>query len=243
MTQLLVGRQVLPGAATWSGVLRRGSALEIEDLEGGANVALLLVDANRPAERLNVPDTLKAQHVARVSAGVALYSDMGRVMASVIEDTCGWHDPLCGHGRQADVDALHGPTSFAEQRNAVRRGAREELLLELAKHDLGARDMAATINLFSKVTVDEDGGLRFHPGSSQAGSRVVLRADGDVLVLLNTAPHPLDRTAPWDPKPVALAVRAVGPAGADDPVRTACPENERGFAATDADHPTTRPPA
>jgi urea carboxylase-associated protein 2 len=242
MTQQLVARQLMPGAATWSGVLRRGSALEIEDLKGGANVALLLVDAGRPAERLNVPDTLKAQHVARITAGVALYSDMGRVMASMSEDTCGWHDPLCGHGRQSDVDALHGPTSFAAERNAARRGAREELLLELAKHDLGARDMAATINLFSKVTVDADGRLRFHPGSSPAGSRVVLRADGDVLVLLNSAPHPLDLDPAWDPKPVAIAVRFVGPAAADDPVRLACPENERGFAATDFDH-LAAPPA
>lgn len=241
MTQQLAARQLLPGAATWSGVLRRGSALEIEDLSGGANVALLLLDAGRPAERLNVPDSLKAQHVARITAGVALYSDMGRVMASVIEDTCGWHDPLCGHGRQSDIDALHGPSSFAAERNAARRGAREELLLELAKHDLGARDMAATINLFSKVTVDADGRLRFHPASSPAASRVVLRADGDVLVLLNTAPHPLDRNPLWDPKPVAFAVRAVGPAGPDDPVRLACPENERGFAVTDAEHPAPGP--
>jgi len=236
MTELLAARRVLPGAATWSGSLHRGSALEIEDLHGGANVALALFDAQRPTARLNVPDTLKAQHIARITAGVALYSDMGRVMASVIEDTCGWHDPLCGHGRQADVDALHGPTSFAAERNAARRGAREELLLELAKHDLGARDMAATINLFSKVTVDEDGGLRFHPASSPAGSRVVLRADADLLVLLNSAPHPLDRESAWDPKPVKIAMRMVGPAGPDDPVRLACPENERGFAATDGDH-------
>ena len=241
--QLLVARQVLPGAATWSALLRRGSALEIEDLNGAANVALLLLEANRPTARLNVPDTLKAQHVARITAGVALYSDMGRVMASVIEDTCGWHDPLCGHGRQSDIDALHGPSSFAAERNAARRGAREELLLELAKHGLGARDLAATINLFSKVTVDADGRLRFVPGSSHAGSRVVVRADDDMLVLLNTAPHPLDRTPQWEPRPVALAVRAVGPAGPDDPVRLACPENERGFAATDRDHPAKGPAA
>jgi len=240
MTELLAARQVLPGGATWSGMLRRGSALEIEDLDGGANVALLLLDANRPTARLNVPDTMKAQHVARITAGIALYSDMGRVMASVIEDTCGWHDPLCGHGRQADIDAAYGPTSFAAERNAARRGAREELLLELAKHDLGARDMAATINLFSKVTVDQDGRLRYHLGSSQAGNRVVLRADGDLLVLLNSAPHPLDRDPKWDPRPVAIAVRAVGPAGPDDSVRLACPENERGFAATDNDHPPPR---
>ncbi|MBW3652196.1 MAG: DUF1989 domain-containing protein [Actinobacteria bacterium] len=235
-----VARQVLPGGATWSAVLRRGSALELEDLEGGANVALLLVDAARPSARLNVPDTLKAQHVARITAGVALYCDMGRVLASVIEDTCGWHDPLCGHGRQSDVDALHGSTSFAADRNAMRRGAREELLLELAKHDLAARDLAATINLFSKVTVDAAGRLRLHRASSAPGSRVVLRADSDVLVLLNAAPHPLDRSAEWAPRPVGLAVDAVGPAGPDDPVRLACPENERGFAATERDQPGGR---
>jgi len=240
MTELLAAPRVLPGAATWSGLLHRGNALAIEDLEGGANVALLLFDAHRPTTRLNVPDTLKAQHVARITAGVALYSDMGRVMASVIEDTCGSHDPLCGHGRQADIDALHGPTSFAAERNAARRGAREELLLELVKHDLGARDMAATINLFSKVTVDKDGSLRLHPGSSQPGSRVVLRADADLLVLLNTAPHPLDRDRTWDPKPVEIAVHTVGPAGPADPVRLACSENERGFAATDGDQPAVR---
>ncbi len=234
MSELLTFPRVLPGAATWSGVLRRGTALELEDLEGGANVALLLLDAHRPTERLNVPDSLKAQHVARITSGVALYSDMGRVMASVIEDTCGWHDPLAGHGRLEELTQRFGPSSYAAERNAARRGAREELVLELAKHGLGARDLAATVNLFSKVTVDAAGRLAFCPGSSPAGARVVLRADADLLVLLNTAPHPLDPALSWSPKPVARSVREVGVAAPDDPVRTACPENERGFAATDA---------
>ncbi len=221
----------LPGGATWSHRLHRGEALELEDLEGGANVALLLVNPHEPTERLNVPDTLKAQHVARITAGVALFSDMGRVMASVIEDTCGWHDPLAGHARTAELEAAHGPSSFAVHGNDARRGAREELLLELAKHGMGARDLVATVNLFAKVTVDGEGRLVFHPGASPPGGRVVLRADMDVLVLLNTCPHPLT-PGPWAPRPVGLAVRDVGIAGADDPVRLACPENERGFAAT-----------
>jgi urea carboxylase-associated protein 2 len=195
-------------------------------------VSLLLLDRHEPTDRLNVPDSLKAQHVARVTAGVALMSDMGRVLASVVEDTCGWHDPLCGHGRLADLEALHGPTTYAGERNAMRRGAREELVLELAKHGLGVRDLAATVNLFSKVVVDEAGAMAFVPGASAAGSRVVLRADADVLVLLNSAPHPLDRGA-WDPKPVGVAVREVGVAGPDDPVRLACEENERAFAVTE----------
>ncbi|WP_205697039.1 urea amidolyase associated protein UAAP1 [Conexibacter sp. SYSU D00693] len=235
MAGLATTARVIPGAATTSFVLRRGFALELEDLQGGANAALLLLNPAEPTERLNVPDSLKAQHVARVTAGVALMSDMGRVMASVVEDTCGWHDPLCGHGRLSDLERVHGPSTYAAERNAVRRGAREELVLELAKHGLGVRDLAATVNLFSKVTVDEGGRMALHPGASAAGSRVVLRADMDVLVLLNTAPHPLD-DGPWDPKPVALDVREVGVAGPDDPVRLACPENERAFAVTDRDH-------
>jgi uncharacterized protein len=240
MSSVLAAQRVLPGAAGLPTTSPRGAAIELEDLEGGANVALALVDWRRPSARLNVPDTLKAQHVARITAGVALYSDMGAVLASVVQDSCGWHDPLCGHGRQADVDALHGPTSFAGERNATRRGAREELILELAKHGLGPRDLGATINLFSKVTVDAAGRLRFHAGSSPSGSRVVLRADSDVLFVLNAAPHPLDRTRPWAPRPVGIGVHAVGPAADDDSVRLACPENERGFAATDRDHPTPK---
>jgi len=223
----------LPGGACWSQVLRRGHTLELIDLEGGANLALLLVNVHEPSERLNVPDSLKAQHVARITAGVALYSDMGRVLASVVEDTCGWHDPLAGHARTAELERVYGESSFVRDRNEVRRGAREDLILELAKHGLGARDLVATVNLFSKVTVDDGGRLEFHPEHSHAGARVTLRADMDVLVLLHTAPHPLDRRTRWSPRPVELASDEVGPAAADDPVRLACPENERGFAATD----------
>lgn len=211
-SELTTGR-VLPGAATWSGVLRRGWALELEDLEGGANAALLLVDAERPTERLNVPDTLKAQHVARITAGVALYSDMGRVLASVVQDTCGWHDPLCG----------------------LAASARSELTLELAKHGLDARDLVATVNLFAKVTVDAAGALALQTDASPAGARVVLRADTDVLALLSTVAHPLDPAQ--GARPVGLTVREVGPAEGDDAVRTACPENERGFAATERSEP------
>lgn len=232
-TGVVVEQRVLPGGATWSGVVRRGFAVELEDLEGGANCALLLVDAAQPSDRLNVPDSLKAQHVARVTAGVALMSDMGRVMASVVEDTCGWHDPLCGLVRQDEVDAQYGPSSYQAARNAWRRGAREELVLELVKHGLSARDMAATVALFSKVVVGSDGTLAYVPGASAAGSRVVLRADADVLVLLNTAPHPLDPSPTWSPGPVGLTVREVGAAGPDDAVRLACEENERAFAVTE----------
>jgi uncharacterized protein YcgI (DUF1989 family) len=86
----------LPGGATWSHVLKRGTALRITDVEGGANVAAYFLNFEMTAERFNLPDTLKAQHTARLTKGHALYSDMGRILCSITEDTVGWHDPIAG---------------------------------------------------------------------------------------------------------------------------------------------------
>ena len=65
-----------PGA-TWSHVLKRGTALRITDSEGGANVGALFYNWDNPAERYNMPDTLKAQHIARLTRGDVLYLGHG----------------------------------------------------------------------------------------------------------------------------------------------------------------------
>ena len=82
-----------PGA-TWSHVLKRGTSLRMVDLEGGANVGAIFYNFECPAERYNMADTLKAQHLARLTEGCVLYSDMGRILCSIIKDTAGWHDPI-----------------------------------------------------------------------------------------------------------------------------------------------------
>ena len=89
---------VIPAGTHWSGVLRRGMALRIVDSEGGANLAAVFYRHDEPLERYNMADTLKAQHTAHLTRGHVLYSDMGRVMASITADTLGWHDPLGGLG-------------------------------------------------------------------------------------------------------------------------------------------------
>lgn len=225
---------VLPGGASWSRVCRRATALTLEDVEGGANVAALLYRSSDPLERYCMPDTLKAQHLSRLTTGVALYSDMGRVLASITSDTCGWHDTITGHTTGRIVSERWGELSYQDARNDWRRSARDALLVELAKYGLGARDLVANINLFSKVAVDEQGGLRFVEGNSPPGASVTIRFELDTLVVLSSAPHPLDPTAEWRPRPVRLVIEPVATAAPDDPVRLACPENERGFAASEA---------
>lgn len=225
---------VLPGGASWSRVCRRGTALTLVDLEGGANVSALLYRAGDPLERYCMPDTLKAQHCSRVTAGIALYSDMGRVLASVTHDTCGWHDTISGHATAEHVAARWGSVSYQEARNDWRRSAREAFLVELAKHELGERDLVANVNFFTKIAVGPEGELSFAPGNSEAGAEVTVRFELDCLVVLSTVPHALDPAAEWRPGSVRLLLDAVDAAGPADPVRLACPENERGFHETEA---------
>jgi urea carboxylase-associated protein 2 len=231
---MLILDEVLPAGASWSRICRRSTALTLTDLQGGANVSVLLYRASDPLERYCMPDTLKAQHVSRLTAGVALYSDMGRVLASVTADSCGWHDTITGHATAAHVAARWGAASYQEARNHWRRSARDGLLVELAKHGLGRRDLVANVNLFTKVAVGDEGALRFVAGNSRAGASVTLRFELHTLVVLCSAPHPLDPAEEWSPRPVQLRLQDVEPAGDEDPVRMACPENERGFLASEA---------
>lgn len=225
---------VLPPAATWSHVCRRGTALTLTDVDGGANVAALLYRAGDLRERYCMPDTLKAQHISRITAGVALYSDMGRVLASVVSDSVGWHDTITGHTTQAIVDAKWGRVGYQEARNAWQPGARDQLLVELAKHGMDRRDLVANINFFTKVAVGPEGELSFVPGHSAAGDHVTVRFELDTLVLLCSVPHPLDPSPQWRPGAVGLRLETVPVATPDDAVRVACAENERGFVNSEA---------
>ncbi|MGE0591571.1 MAG: urea amidolyase associated protein UAAP1 [Vicinamibacterales bacterium] len=224
---------VIREGATWSHVLKRGTALRLVDTHGGANVGALFYNWENPTERYNMPDTLKAQHTARLTKGAVLYSDMGRVLCSIIDDSVGWHDPLGGCSNGDLVTRKYGPSRYQEHRNARHANAWDGFVIELGKYGLGARDMVAPLNFFSRVSVDPDGTLRFEAGQSPAGAFVDLRAEMDVLVVLNTCQHPLDPSPVYAPRPVSLSVRRVPPPAADDICRISRPENERGFTLTE----------
>jgi urea carboxylase-associated protein 2 len=222
-----------PGGGHWSYRVRRGTTLRFTDLEGGANVAVLLYRDDERLERISIPDTLKAQHTAHLARGRVIYSDMGRILASIPHDTVGWHDALCGLSDAESVKRRHGERRFQEHRNAMHRNGKDSMLVELGKWGLGLRDLVPNVNLFSKVTVDEMGRFRFVPDHSTAGDQVDLRFEMDTLVLLSTAPHPLDPNPEYAPKKVSVTAWRSGPVTEDDVCRVSCPENRRGYTNTE----------
>jgi uncharacterized protein len=231
-TPILWEETVQPGA-TWSHVLKRGTALRMVDIEGGANVGAMFYNFDCPVERYNMPDTLKAQHIARLTVGFVLYSDMGRILLSITADTVGWHDPIAGAANRQLVESKFGPSLYQDARNEYHKNGRDSFLVELGKWGLGPRDLIANVNFFSRVEVSENGSMRFVPHNAQAGDYVELRAEMNVLAILNTCPHPLDPNPKYAAKTVQLEIREAAPPSADDPCRISRPENGRGFTLTE----------
>ncbi|MDX1722850.1 MAG: urea carboxylase-associated family protein [Pseudomonas sp.] len=225
--------ELLPGGGHTSFVLKRGQLLRLSDLEGGANVGLLLLNAAEKSERLNLPDSLKCQHTAKLTAGHCLYSDMGRVLAAITADTCGWHDSFGGVLNADEVAEKYGQGRYQELRNGFFRNGVDNLLVEMGKWNLNIQDLLMCLNLFSKVTVDGDGGLQFQPGNSKAGDYIELYAPMDCLVVLSALQHPMDPNPDYAPKPVQLSWHKVDSDGISVLCRTSREENARGFHNTE----------
>lgn len=229
MSQEVLYRDELPGGKHWSMVLRRGTLLRLIDKDGGANVGMLFYNPANPLERYNAPDTLKCQHTFKLTRGNCLYSDMGRIFCSIVEDSAGWHDTVCGNTTKASVAQKWGNVDYQSARNDWTQNGHDAFLVEGAKYGLSRRDTAANVNWFSKVAVGEDGALRFDPTAARAGASVTLRIEMDTLVLMHTCPHPLNPAPVYPRHPVVYELLKADPVADDDYCRLFRPENARGF--------------
>jgi urea carboxylase-associated protein 2 len=205
--------------------IARGTRLRLTDLAGDASPSLLLFNAERPVERLNIADTLKVQWNGYLGQGRLLLSDMGRVLASLFEDTAGTHDAFCGASNQASNARKYGD-GF---NHGAHPNARDRFSLGVAKFGLGRKDIHPCLNLFKDVRIAQGGETVIDVGPYPPGRFVTLRAEMDLIVVLANCPHVLDPRPAYAVTPLrATAWR--GPVTPDaDPIRNATPEGLRAF--------------
>jgi urea carboxylase-associated protein 2 len=218
--------ETIPGGWYAALRMRRGEGLRLVDVEGTGSVAFFAWSAADPSERLNHADTIKVQWTAKLSRGRILFSDMGRALVSIVEDTTdGGHDALAGVSNAASTRAKYGEGAY--------RNGRDNLVLAAAKLGLSRRDLAPVITFFSPVSVESEGALRFSADRKAPGAFVDLRAEMDLLVALSFAPHPLDPAPGYAPGPVRVIRHRLPEATAGDACRTATAEAARAFANLD----------
>ena len=202
--------------------------MQLTDIEGGANVGMLFYNPFLLSEKYNAPDSLKCQHTFKLTRGHCLYSDMGRIFASLTEDSFGWHDTVCGNSHPKHIADRWGKRDYQSDRNTWLQNGHDAFLVELAKYRLKKQDLAANLNLFSEVSADDQGRLALSR-QSIAGDSVTLRFEMDTLVLMHNCPHPMSSSVEYPRKPVKIHLSIAQPVLADDYCANLCDENRRGF--------------
>ncbi len=225
----IVYQDIIPGGAHWSMELRRGIRLRLIDGSGGANVGMLFYNPRNYLERYNAPDTLKCQHTFKLTRGHCLYSDMGRIFCSIVDDSFGWHDTVCGNLSDANMKKKWPVKTYQQAHNDWTISGEQSFLVELAKYGMGKTDLAANLNLFTRVSVDAEGKLAYSSQQSRAGDYIDLRFEMDTLVLFHTCPHPLDDAEAYPKRAVRYQLMHADDVAEDDFCRNSCPENRRGF--------------
>ena len=209
--------------------LARGTRLRLVDVDGDACASMLLFNAENPAQRLNVADTLKVRWNGYLGAGKLILSDMGRVLMSILEDGAGTHDAFCGASNEAS-----NARRFGNGKNhGDHPNARDRFMLAVAKHGLGRKDVHPCINWFKGVRIGDDGGTEAQIGPFPSGRSLLLRAEMDLLVVLANCPHVLDERAAYRVTPLRATAWRGEVTAQSDPIRGATPEGLRAFLNTE----------
>lgn len=220
----IVHQEKLPGGWYWWTRVKANEVLRVALDEGFSTVSVVAWSVADPSERMNLPDTVKVQWTTGLGKGRVIFSDMGKVMFSIVEDSCGAHDVLMG-GSTASSNAK----KYAGQNGPALRNTRDNFVLIATKAGLDKRDVPAALALFAPVRVDADGKFEWKPNLVSNGDYVDLRAEMDMIVGFSNCPHPLDPNPVYAPSPVSITrIAAIEPA-ADDLCRTATAEAMRGF--------------
>jgi urea carboxylase-associated protein 2 len=222
----LTWTESVPGGRYTSKVLARGTRIRLRDVAGAACAHLMLYRADAPWERLSVADTVKVPWQAYLGSGHPLLSDQGRVLATVLTDTSGHHDALCGTTTLRTNTARYG----AGEAHSASPAGRELFVLAAAKNGLEPRDVPPSLSFFHGVRAEADGEL-VSTGSAGPDTAVELILHLSLVVVLVNTAHPLDPSPTFDT--TTLEVIAWEAPGDLDAIKNTDPEYLRAVANTE----------
>jgi uncharacterized protein len=196
----VISREIVPPGGRWSRRLEAGERLRLVDLEGQQAVDFLCYSAELPLDRINIPNTIKLNRSLYITKGCKIYSDLAKVMFTVVEDTCGYHDTLAGCCSN-EIDLLRYNVKKT-------KSCRSNFIAELAKWAMGPSEIVSNINFFMRVPFQVDGHVEISDGVSRPGDHVELLAAMPVLAVLSNCPQEHNPAAGMRPTPIEVIVRS-----------------------------------
>ncbi len=213
----VIWEESVPGGWYYTARLKKGEILRLQAQGFGASASFAAWREGDVTERQNLPDTCKLQWTTDLKKGRVVFSDMGRVLFSIVEDSAGANDALSG-----------GMPARAPFTPAF-RSTRENMVLALAKLGLGKRDLPALLTFFAPVRVDDKGQFFWNESLLSGQDWVELRAEEDMIYAISNTRHPLDPTTGPDVPALTVTRMSARAVQQDDLCRNATAEAIRGF--------------
>lgn len=167
-------KRIPPRSGTAFGI-DRGQTLTVIDPEGVQVADLLAFAAADVGEVISNGRTFDYEETLRLTTGNRLWSNRSRVLLTIEEDSVGSHDYLLT------------PCSVATFRHFYpdkpeHRGCFGNLAKALAPYGVTEDMIPTAFNCFMNVPVDSEGRISVEPPKSQAGDRIVFRAEQDLII-------------------------------------------------------------
>lgn len=232
-SEKVILNEILPSSVKWSKIIQRGQTIQLKALDENASLSAMFYNASNVYERFNSADTVKIQWNAFLNKNNVLFSEMGRVLFAITQDTTdGLFDTLGGISNPRIIkENFKENATYESCRNAYYKSDRENFLIELGKYGMGKKDMIPALNLFRKVDVKEGSKLELNPRCAKKDDVIELTAHMDVLLVLSNTPHAMDKSGDYNPSNIEISIFESLPFKDEDYVDFS-DEAKRGFQNT-----------
>ncbi len=174
MSTFLVGRTAIKAHHLHAGESAGFEVLEdqyvqVIALQGKQAAALTVFSAADRGEKISAAQTRVQNNSLMLQKGMSVFSNRGKPLLELAEDTVGRHDLLF-------------PLPDASDEGEQPGGSRESMAEALASHDISVDDIPDPLNLFMKVAILQRGELEVQESLAEKNDFVLFRAVGNAIV-------------------------------------------------------------
>jgi urea carboxylase-associated protein 1 len=193
--------EIVPARGSTAFEVRRGRTVRVEDLEGEQAIDLICYSLDDLGEKFWVAHTVKLNGSIYLTTGHVLYSDRARPMMTIVDDTVGINDVICGSCSLA-LDLVR----YGEEK--ATRGCMDLFEDAVRPWGLARKDVPMCLNIFLDYPVEDEGLVATSPSHpvSDPGDHLDLRAEMDLLVAVTACPQENNPCNGYHPTPIRVAV-------------------------------------
>ena len=156
-------------------LLNKGSLLKVIDPQGEQVSDMVLFNAADIREKISSGKTLDFENTILITKGHHLWSNRGRKIMEILEDTNGRNDFLLAPCSPDTFEIIYNNPDYHPS-------CFENLHTNLAQFNIQPDDIPTAFNIFMNVQFAADGQLSVDPPLSKAGDYVLFEAKIDLIV-------------------------------------------------------------